>query len=171
MLFLATARSSSDLDFDQIFDEAVRFEPNYYYYYYRKAENSSPRWGGKLGDWEKFAETIQREQRSDEADMIYFLVVSEQLSNNYQEWTDRQRISPTTIKKGFADLEHKYGVDNERLNQFALSASTLEDMPTAYAAFKRIGENWNDEVWASKKRFDTVKNWAIARYESENPAK
>jgi hypothetical protein len=171
MLFLATARSWNEVDFDQLFDEAVNFEPDYYYFYYRKAENLSPRWGGKLGDWEKFAETIARDQRTDEADLVYFLVVSDRIENVFKEWTDRERISWPRMKKGFADLERKYGADNQRLNQFALNASVQEDMPTAYAAFKRIGDNWNDEVWASKKRFDEVKGWAIARYEAENPAK
>lgn len=167
MLFLATAQSWSEEDFDRLFEEAIKFEPNYYYYYYSKAENSSPRWGGRKGDLEKVIFRIERLD-SQEKDILYYLYASLIANSYYKEWTDRRSISWEKAKRGYDQLEKTYGVDKQRLNQYSFIAAVNEDMPEAYRAFKKIGDDWDDKVY-SEQRFNEIKSWAIARYEAENP--
>lgn len=166
MLFLAMAQSWNADEYDALFAEAVNFEPNYYYFYYDKATNSLPRWGGRKGDWERFAVELENLD-SKERDAIYFLYVSNMVDNYYAEWSDRQSISWERCKRGYKELEAAYGADKQRLNQYALLAAVNEDMPEAYNAFKKIGDDWDDEVF-SEARFREIKTWAIARYEAEN---
>ena len=171
MLILAMAQGWDEADYNSLFNEAVKFEPNYYRFYYRKTQNLLPRWGGRKGDWEKFAETILTNPHGDEAKMVYYLAVADRLINDDEDFTDHERISWAAMKEGYQQLEKKYGTDNQRLNGYALMASMQEDMPEAYVAFKQIGDKCDEEVWDCEKRFPEVRNWAIARYEAENPGK
>jgi Domain of unknown function (DUF4034) len=166
MLFLAMAQSWNAEDYDRLFAEALNFEPDYYYYYYDKATNSLPRWGGSKGDWEKFAVELE-DLDSKEKDIIYFFYVSNMIVNYYDDWTDQQNISWERAKRGYKQLEANYGTDKQRLNQYALLASVNEDMPEAYNAFTKIGEDWDDEIFSAA-RFNEIKTWAIARYKAEN---
>ena len=167
MLFLAMAQDWDAKDYDQLLEEAIKFEPDYYYYYYSKAENSLPRWGGEKGDIEKFAARIG-EIDSKEQNINYYLYVSNLFECHFSDITKPQNISWEKTKLGYRELEKKYGIDKRRLNQYSLIASSYEDMPEAYNAFKKIGNDWDDEVY-SEKRFNEIKSWAIARYEAENP--
>ncbi len=166
LLFLAMAQGWEDEDYDRLFEEAVNFEPNYYYFYYDKGMNSLPRWHGDEGDWEKYAEKLEKLE-SKEKNIVYFLYVSHMVDRYYDDWRDRKRISWERAKQGYKELEQTFGTDKQRLSQYAFLASVNEDMPEAYNAFKKIGDDWDDEVW-SEKRFYEVKNWAVARYEAEN---
>jgi hypothetical protein len=167
MLFLAMAQDWDADDYDRLLEEAIRFQPDYYYYYYSKAENSLPRWGGTKGDIERFAARIEK-VNSKEQNILYYLYVSNLFNSYFDEITNPQNISWEKAKLGYKELEKKYGIDKQRLNQYSFIASSNEDMPEAYNAFKKIGNDWDDEVY-SEKRFNEIKSWAIARYEAENP--
>lgn len=167
MLFLAMAQNWDGEEYDRLLDEAVAFEPDYYYYYYAKAENSSPRWGGVKGDMEEFAVRVGAID-SKEQNILYYLYASDLYNSYFSELKNPQNISWDKAKQGYKELEKKYGTDKKRLNQYAFIAAAQEDMPEAYNAFKKIGGDWDDEVF-SEKRFNEIRSWAIARYEAENP--
>lgn len=133
--------------FDKMFDEAVHLWPNYLQFYLRKSDDLLPKWGGRPGEWQRWLNSIPTEMRklnSDEADIIYFVVVANQLGDPS---IDPRTISKEHIRKGFGDLDKKYGVDNLRLNQFASVACSTRDLRSAREAFTRIGDDWNKEVW------------------------
>ena len=165
MLYIAMAESWSEEEYAALLEDAIKYEPDYYYYYYDVGMNALPRWSGRKGDWEKFAGEILKLD-SKEKNMMYFLFVSHMVDNYYNEWVDRQSISWDTIKKGYREMETKYGVDKQRLNQYSFLASVNEDMPEAYDAFMKIGEDFDDEVY-SQARFNEIKSWATARYKAE----
>jgi len=166
MLFLAMARSWDAADYNKLLAEAVAFEPDYYYYHYSAAENSLPRWSGEAGDLERYAESVAKVD-SPEQNIIYYLYASFLFSNYYSHLTNPQSINWEKAKQGYKELEKKYGIDKKRLNQYSFIAAAHEDMPEAYQAFRKIGDDWDDEVYAEK-RFNELKSWAIARYEAEN---
>ena len=43
-------------DLTTLFQSAIAFDPEYYYYYQEQALSLTPKWRGKAGDAEKFAE-------------------------------------------------------------------------------------------------------------------
>src|SRR5436853_3762454 len=47
--------------YEQLFAEATRAEPEYYNYYYKKAQYLLPRWYGRKGEWEAFAEQVRQQ--------------------------------------------------------------------------------------------------------------
>lgn len=146
-------------EFDQVFDEAIKFEPNYLQFYIVKATNLHPKWHGKQGDWQQFVDELPSKLATldtDEANIIYFVVASDGFSR--PSTTDYSKFSKDRIRQGFADIERKYGEDNYRLNQFALMTSAMMDMDSAQKAFDRIGDKFNRKVWG-KDAFNTTKQF------------
>src|ERR1043166_791937 len=47
--------------YEQLFAEATRIEPEYYTYYCKKAQYLLPRWYGRKGEWEQFAEQVRQQ--------------------------------------------------------------------------------------------------------------
>jgi hypothetical protein len=139
-------------EFNDVFNEAVAYEPNYLQTYLVKSENLTPKWNGGRGDWQKFVDSLPSKLatlKTDEADSIYLAV----LVNKTKEWsqtTNWGMVSKERIKNGFAQLEKKYGVDNHRLNQYALLLTITGQSAAAKPIFERIGDNFDNDVWDPK---------------------
>jgi hypothetical protein len=64
------------------------------------------------------------------------------------------------MQRGFAAAEQKYGSSMTNLNLFALMAAKFDDSVAADAAFKRIGDNWDQNTWITENYFSQIKSWA-----------
>jgi len=152
MLFLGMAKGVSLDEFNRIYEDAIKFEPNYLQFYLVKSENLTPKWNGERGDWQKFVDELPSKLatlETDESDIIYFTVVVNKLKET-SLGINFAMLSKERIKKGFADMDKKYDVDNLRLNQFAFVACLTQELPSAREAFDRIGDDWNKEVWGQQ---------------------
>ena len=143
----------------EIFDKAVAFAPDYYYVYQEEATSLLPKWGGKPGDTEAFAEeSYRRLGGGQESALLYFQIAS-QLCNECGDFNP-ERFSWPRLQEGFAVLEQCYGLSPFWLNKFARMAVVYEDKQAAAKAFARIGENWDESVWGSREQFDAHRAWA-----------
>lgn len=162
MLFLGMATGWSSDEFNQLFEEAINFEPNYLQFYLVKSENLTPKWNGSVENWATFINELPSQLstlKTDEADIIYFTVVVNKLKDTSIQF-NYGALSRDRMKKGFADMEKKYGVDNLRLNQYASYTILVRDFPAANAVFKRIGNDWNPEVWSNERFFNQMKQYS-----------
>lgn len=66
-------------------------------------------------------------------------------------------LSWDRVKQGFVALEKLYGSTNQQLNAFAFMAVRHGDSETARQIFTRIGDNWDEDVWGGKDRFERSK--------------
>ncbi len=161
MLYLTMAKSASSDEFNQIFEEAIKFEPSYLQFYLVKSENLTPKWNGKQGDWQKFVDELPSKLATldtDESDAIYFTVIVNKLKEQSLN-INFAMLSKERIKNGFAYIDKKYKVDNFRLNQFAFVSCLTQDFPSARETFERIGDDWNKEVWGEQ-TFTQMKQFA-----------
>jgi len=166
MLYIGMAKGWSLDEFNEIYEEAIKFEPNYLQFYLVKSENVTPKWNGNQGDWEKFVDELPGKLaalETDESDIIYFTVVVNKLRDQSLN-INYAMLSKERIKKGFSDMEKKYNVDNLRLNQFAFIACLVLEFSSAEEAFNRIGDDWNKEVW-NEQTFRQMKQFA-----NQNPS-
>jgi hypothetical protein len=139
-------------DFDDVFNQAVAYEPNYLQFYLTKSENLTLKWNGERGDWQKFVDALPGKLatlRTDESDIIYMVVLMNKMreSSIAINWA---MVSQDRIKHGFEQLEKKYGVDNHRLNQYAFLLSISGQYPDAKPIFERIGDDIDKDVWDQK---------------------
>lgn len=161
VLFLGMAQGWPTNEIAEIYLEFLSVEPSYLQAHLVMSELLTPKWGGQDGEWRKFIDSIPAtvsESGSDEADLIYFVVVA----NKIREPSLRinwGNIEKDRIKNGFTQLEQRYGIDDFRLNQYAHMASLTMDYPSAHAAFERIGPRWDIEVW-DRSTFEMFKKMA-----------
>ncbi len=158
LLYLRMVDGSDRSEFDKIFNEAIRKEPNYITFYQAKAEAVKEKWGGGSQDWQHFVDSLPEQLAavgSDEIDIIYFIIVADKLQDHtfVNNWAI---LSKDRIRNGFKEIEEKYTPSNYRLNQFAYIMSVLRLTDEAKAAFKRIGNDRNEAVW-NEKLFTTIK--------------
>lgn len=165
MLFIGMIKSWSPDEFDEMFEEAVKSEPDYLQYYLVKSEYITPKWQGEEGDWEKFVNSLPdklAEVKAAEPDIIYFVVVVNKIKDPSVDG-DLSIFSKDRLENGYLEMEKKYGTDNLRLNQHAFVACVTGNMPSAKKAFDDIGNNWNKEVWKTQQFFSELKDLATQK--------
>jgi hypothetical protein len=164
MHFVAKARGWGIDRYNHYFEEAVKLEPLYWDFYQDKAVYLLPRWYGKPGEWEQFAEEASNRIGGKEGNILYSVVcwgIRRYYSSD--EFFEKNKVSWERIKKGFVEREKIYGASYRYLNAFCLMAGAAGDRVTTRALLNRIGENWEPDFWTEKKYFDGYKTWAGAK--------
>ena len=141
---------------EELFAEANSVEPGYYYFDEAFANYLLPKWYGKPGDSEEFAQSIAERIGGAEGDSVYFRIA---LSLNCCKAQPQvPSISWERVKQGFASSKQLYGSTNYQRNAVAFMALRQGDREYAQQLFARIGDNWNERVWRSKDNFDRSKS-------------
>jgi hypothetical protein len=145
-----------------LFEEANKFEPEYYVYARDLAYYLLPKWSGEAGDTEKFVQEIADRMNEDKGDILYFQVAAADYV--ICGCDDNPHLSWDRIKRGFEASEKRYGVSMLNLNRIAYLASYFGERDPIYAdkIFTRIGEQWDEKTWESKKDFEKIRQWVSA---------
>jgi len=151
MQTVALAQGWSRAQVDALVDAALNTEPGYFYIARAEANYLLPKWYGKPGDTEDFADRVADRIGGTEGDATYFLIAS---TINCCRRTQAPAMSWGRVRQGFFALQQLYGVNNYQLNAFAFLALRAGDAQSAQLAFSQIGDDWNGMVWRSKARFD-----------------
>jgi Domain of unknown function (DUF4034) len=135
-----------------LFQKAIAFEPEYYSYYRVQAVLLLPKWFGEAGDAAAFASKVADQIGGKKGDILYFQIAAK-LACSCDD-PQLKGMSWERIQKGFAATEEAFGTSIINLNSFALIAVNFQDYYVADAAFKRIGENWDKDVWTTEAWFN-----------------
>lgn len=145
---------------EALVEKSFAFEPSYFKVYEKYGLYLLPRWYGEEGDTETFAAAISDRIGGDLGDAVYFKMAGSVVCNCRTQ-PQLSHMSWERIQKGFAALEKQNGVSLWNLNTLALMATKLEDPIVADQAFRRMGDQWNEEIWKKNRAyFDTAKAWA-----------
>jgi hypothetical protein len=136
---------------EALVDAALNAEPGYFYFARSETNYLLPKWYGKPGESEEFAEKVADRIGGDEGDATYFLIAA---GINCCRKMQAPGLSWERVRKGYASLKHLYGTNNFERNAYAFLALRAGDVPTAQQAFAWIGDDWDQSVWRSKARFD-----------------
>jgi hypothetical protein len=134
-----------------LFQQAIALEPGYQYYYRVFANYLLPQWHGEDRDASRFAEEAANRRGGDAGDLLYFQIAEGNICAC--EDPEFAHFSWPRLQKGFAVLEKQYGPSLLVVNSFALMASKSGDWIAADPAFKRIGDNWDKDVWRTEAWF------------------
>jgi Domain of unknown function (DUF4034) len=141
---------------DDLLQKAVGFEPDYYYLYNAQANYLLPKWYGKPGDTESFAQSVADRIGGPAGDFVYLQIALH--VNCCKGKPQAPDLSWDRVKQGFAALEQLYGSTNHERNALAFLAVRNHDADFAQQLFTRIGDNWDENVWGTKERFDKSKS-------------
>jgi hypothetical protein len=142
------------------FEEAKRALPEFWPYDGQLARFLLPRWYGKEGDWEKFAESeIQREGglgMEEYARTVY------DVSGNYGNVFKESHAEWAFVKEGYGIMTQKYPASRRLLNQYALLCALAGDRTAAAAAFEAMKGEADPSVWR-KRNMAELQEWAGRR--------
>lgn len=156
MLVATTALDWNSDKADALVDESLREEPGYYYIARIQAGNLLPKWYGQPGDTERFVARVADRIGGPKGDATYFFV-AEDILTAAEKCVPCQppTLSWARIRRGYAAIQRLYGTNNFEKNAYAFLAVHANDRETARRAFAVIGENWNPDVWETRRRFES----------------
>lgn len=146
-------------DLSALFQRAVAFEPEYYYYYQTQALNLTPKWRGKDGDVENFAEESANKVGGKPGNILYW-EITQSILGNRELSNAAPQFSWPRAQLGYQSLMEKYGTSLLRQNQQAQMASRFGDYMVADDTLNQIGDHWDHATWETREYFDKVKTWA-----------
>jgi hypothetical protein len=148
-------------DAQELFDQAVAFEPNFYYFYQNYAHYLEPQWFGKEGEREAFADDSSLHLGGDQGEIVYFEIASGEICS----CNDLAKMSWPRIQLGYEAIERLYGSSSLKRNRFAYLAYLAKDRAAARRVFGEIGESWDPGAWSSRNKFEEARAWAMSGVE------
>ncbi|MGZ4872271.1 MAG: hypothetical protein ACXVK3_10305 [Candidatus Angelobacter sp.] len=159
MLQLGRARGWEAEDLTAMLQKAIAFEPEFYYSYQEVARSLMPKWRGKDGDVERFAEESANKAGGKAGDILYWQV-TQSLMGDRELGNIVQHLSWSRAMVGYQALVAQYGVTPVRQNQLAQMAARFGDYMVTDETLTQIGDHWDPGTWGTKEYFEKVKTWA-----------
>jgi hypothetical protein len=144
-----------------LFDQATTFEPTYYHYYRHHALYLLPRWYGKEGEVEAFAEQTLKRLPEPTASMMYFDIVSSYTCGCVDDQLTLHGASWAKLKEGYGNLVRLYGVSDLKANRYAYLTYAANDKAAAQETFTQLGDNYVRGPWENRMQFETARTWAL----------
>jgi len=138
-------------DYEKLFREAIAFEPEFWGYYTKKAYFLLPRWSGKPGEWESFAEESINEPGGLGPEVYARIVIN--LNSYYQQIFHESKARWDLTKAGFEKIRERYPDSTEMLSEFAMLAAQGNDAKCSREMFDALGDRIDRRTWKSKDRY------------------
>ncbi|MBZ5507263.1 MAG: DUF4034 domain-containing protein [Acidobacteriia bacterium] len=146
-------------DLAALFQRAIAYDPEYFYYYQEFALSLTPKWRGKEGDAEKFAEEQASHVGGKSGDMLYWLIAQSILGNRDLGNAPPQ-FSWSRALLGYQVLTERFGASPLRQNQLAQMAARFGDYMVTDETLTLIGDKWDQGTWGTREYFEKVRAWA-----------
>jgi hypothetical protein len=159
MLQIGRLKGWNTEDLTAMLQKAIAFEPEFYYSYQEVARSLMPKWRGKEGDVEKFAEESANKAGSKAGDILYVQIV-QSIIGDRELGNIVQHLSWSRAMVGYQALVAQYGVTPVRQNQLAQMAARFGDYMVTDETLTQIGDRWDPGTWGTKEYFEKVKTWA-----------
>jgi Domain of unknown function (DUF4034) len=159
MLQVGRAKGWEAEDLTAMLQKAIAFEPEFYYSYLEVARSLMPKWHGKDGDVEKFAEESANKAGGKAGDILYWQI-TQSLMGDHELGNTVQHLSWSRAMIGYQALAAQYGVTPVQQNQLAQMAARFGDYMVTDETISHIGERWDPGTWGTKEYFEKVKTWA-----------
>lgn len=155
---VALGQNWESAEYEALFKEATKSEPEFYHYDNSRAKFLLPRWHGQPGEWEKAAEA-EIANRGAIGYQIYAGVVNSQ-SSYYDNVFEETKASWRDTRKGFDELIARFPSSSSLLNRYCRLACFAGDRKQAKMLFDKIGDNETPTAWR-KQEFARAKAWAM----------
>jgi hypothetical protein len=149
-------------DLSTLFQRAVAFEPLYFYFYRQQALTLTPRWRGKEGDAEKFAEEQANRVGGRPGDILYWQMAQAVMCDPELAKMQQHFVWSRALL-GYQAMTEQFGASTARQNQIAFMAARFGDYMAADDMLLQVGEHWDPGTWGTQEYFEKVKAWARAQ--------
>lgn len=146
LLAIANVQGWDRAQYEELFHEAITFEPTYHAYFLNKANYLTTKWHGEKGDWQKFAQNAGNSTSAKEAGLVYTRILMSFWPNEFKSFTE-PGITWSLAKQGFVDIEKNNPGSPWNLNRFCQLACVAKDKETARELFAKIGNRPYWQAW------------------------
>ena len=143
---------------DALAEEGHANAPDFWRSDIARANSLLPRWQGKPGDWEAYAEKAATRPDGLGAEVYARIVIF--MLYYYDHVFRQSKASWPRTREGLEQLRKKYPDALELTSYAALLAAMAEDQATAQGMFAALGDAYLPKVWKKPERFVHCKNWA-----------
>jgi len=144
------------------FDKCVALEPAYTPVYFIKVRSLLPRWGGRPGQMEVFADAAVERTRHIEGEAKYMQIALSAMDQDGQKsFFKEYKFDWPRICQGYYDLVKQFpNASATYVNTVAYLACHHNDRKTAAELFKVIGSSSESKIWKDRRHFVLWQRWA-----------
>jgi hypothetical protein len=143
---------------ERYFAAGTALEPTYYYLYQQKAVYLLPRWGGREGEWEQFADQAANRIGGEQGDVVFFAIYSLMKQMHNINFLIFHRQAAPRIVAGFRVIERLYGASPRRVNEACMASLLTDDPKTTAELLARADQDLDEELWEGRQRFEELRN-------------
>lgn len=159
-LIVGRGQGADAEDLDKLADEASAIEPTFWGYHTERATSLLPRWYGKPGDWERYAEKVAARPEGLGDEVYARIVIS--VAGYHENVFKQTNASWPKTREGLKKLRAKYPKSLELLGYCAKFGALAGDRDFSKEAFAEIGTKYLPSSWRKPELFWQFKNWAEA---------
>jgi hypothetical protein len=145
----------------QLFAQASAAEPEYYEYYFEIVRYLLPRWRGKPGDWERFAEQQRERLGGDRGAELYTRLARAQEPYYDRLFRDTQ-LRWEQVAEGFDAMLRRYPDSRYNRNSYAMFCFFARDKERLREMLRQIGSDLDMNVWATRANVNQAREFAAA---------
>ncbi|MBK9144931.1 MAG: DUF4034 domain-containing protein [Candidatus Melainabacteria bacterium] len=150
---VALGQSWEQAEYEKTMDEGEKTFPSYNQIYFDRVYHLQPRWYGKEGDWERYAEKVADRLGGQEGDVLYARIVwyvdrARVLYKNNTIFRE-SKASWERTSRGFDGLLSLYPDNPDVLNAYCRLAVAAGNQARARELFEKIGSRMVYEPWAA----------------------
>ncbi|MGI8437962.1 MAG: hypothetical protein ACR2NX_13850 [Chthoniobacterales bacterium] len=149
-------------EFMRIFDEATALEPDYYGFYFNAAQYLLPKWWGRRGEWQAFAESQrQRHGAGAAGDALYARIVWSLRPTQHHPFRNTGTSWDITAS-GFEYLIRQYPKSRWLRNAYANFAWKAGDRARLRLALAEIRRDPDMNIWVNLENFGMAEHFAAS---------
>ncbi|MGD9684649.1 MAG: DUF4034 domain-containing protein [Candidatus Obscuribacterales bacterium] len=151
---VALGQGWQQAEYEKTMDEGEKTFPSYNEIIFDRVYHLQPRWYGKEGDWERYAEKVADRLGGEDGDVLYARIVwyVDRARVLYKNNTifNESNASWERTARGFDGLLSRYPDNADILNAYCRLAVAASDQAKARELFEKIGSRMVYEPWAAK---------------------
>jgi hypothetical protein len=152
-------------EYFRLFAEATSVERDYYAFYFKAAAYLLPRWSGKKGEWEEFAEQRRRERGVGvEGDALYARIAWS-MKDNYRNLFRDTAVSWEAMASGFEYLMKQFPDSRYLKNAYANFAWKAGDRVRLRKLLAEIRNDPDMNIWVNLENLGMAEKVAATRAE------
>ncbi|HEU4510758.1 MAG TPA: tetratricopeptide repeat protein [Pyrinomonadaceae bacterium] len=142
--------------YEELFTDAVKYEPTWFEYYKHKAVYLLPQWHGEEGELDDYINALASRPDKTDGALLYF-ILNEYIGTTHLKEKMRAATNYPLLKQGFIDLRKTYGASPRHMNWAAYKAILANDRTFAREIFADLKGDADLQIWGTQQAFDGAK--------------
>jgi hypothetical protein len=149
-------------DYMRLFAEATNAEPEYHTFYFQAAYYLLPRWHGRKGEWEQFAEAQRQRHGAGGAGDALYTRIAWSMRSRYANIFKESGISWEVMAAGFEYLIREHPQSRWLKNAYANFAWKAHDRSRLGNALPAIRQDPDMNIWVNLENLALAERFAVS---------